>query len=504
MNRYEEKMKDYHENKVRVQKLLNRPWEMLINGEFVSAKSGQTIETYNPATQELLATVPFAQNEDIEDAYHAAFEAFEKWRNVPVTERVKFIYRIIDILKEHKEDLALIDALNSGNPLQGMLKDVDIACDSMAYLAGTALDVKGQTFPSTEGNWHFTTREPYGVVARIVPYNHPLMFAATKIVAPIVMGNTVILKAPDQDPLACMYFAELINKILPAGVINIITGDGPITGNALVQHPHIKRISLIGSVSTGMRIQEAAAQTAVKHISLELGGKNPMIVFPDADIDGAVDGVFNGMNFCSVQGQSCGSTSRLFIHEYIHDEFVQKLIAKMESNIKLGMPIDPSTTMGCLVSKSQYDKVNYYISLGKEEGAKLIYGGHHPSLPELKNGYFVEPTIFDGVDSSMRIAQEEVFGPVLSIIKWNEEEEVLNQANSTEFGLTASLWTNDIKKAVRFSREIQSGVIWINQSSRHYVGLPFSGYKNSGLDSEESIEELYSYTQIKTVNVIVD
>jgi len=497
-------IRDYAANVKRAEELLNRSWNMLIGGKMVQAKSGQVMETINPANQNVLAQVPFAQEEDVELAVDAAHRAFQTWHQTPLGKRVELVHKMIGIIRENKEDLALIDALNSGNPYTGMLKDVDIACETLSFLSGAVYDVKGSTIPSTEENWHFTVREPYGVVARIIPYNHPFMFAASKIAAPILTGNTVILKAPDQDPLSVLYFAELIRDLFPPGVVNIISGNGAVTGNRLVQHPLIKRVSLIGSVTTGMKIQEMAAKSAVKHISLELGGKNPMIVFPDADLEKAVDGVITGMNFCMVQGQSCGSTSRLFLHEDIHDRFVEQLLARMKNQIRLGIPIDPETNMGCLVSRAQYDKVMQYIALGKEQGAQLMCGGKHPEHPDLKDGFFVEPTVFSQVNMDMRIAREEIFGPVLSVFSWKDEDDVLRQANDTEYGLTGSIWTRDVQKAVRFSKAVKAGVIWVNQTARHYTGMPFGGQKNSGLDSEESIEELYSFTQIKTVNVIVN
>ena len=496
-------MKDYGYYKNRAKQLLDREWKMLVNGEMVSSSSGKVMETYNPADASVLGAVPFADADDVNYAVEKAGEAFKTWRKVPLTERVKYISKVISIIKANEEEIAIIDSINSGNPLRAMLGDVQLACKLMEFAAGSALAVKGTTFPSTEESLHMTIREPFGVIGRIIPFNHPFMFVAAKIVAPVVMGNTIVIKAPDQDPLSCLYFAELIQKVFPPGVVNIITGDGKITGDAIVRHPNIKRLSLIGSVGTGMRIQHSAAETAVKQVSLELGGKNPMIVFPDADIDKAVDGVIKGMNFTLCQGQSCGSTSRLFLHKEIHDIFVEKLVDKVKNTIKIGDPLNPEANMGCLISKAHFEKVMYYINAGNEDGAKLLFGGKQPEDSELTKGYFVEPTIFDHVDMSMRIAKEEIFGPVLSIFTWDDEEDVIQQANSTEYGLTGSIWTNNFNKAVKFSKEIESGVIWINDTAVHYIGMPFTGYKNSGLDSEESIEELYSYTQIKTINFIV-
>jgi betaine-aldehyde dehydrogenase len=466
------------------------------------AQGKATFDTYSPATGEYLATVPFAQREDVYRAAEAAEKAFPAWRDTPVIERVNILRRFISVLKENAEDFGLLDAIDNGSPLKAMIGDVHLACMMLEYACSAALEVKGQTIPATSGNWHITRREPYGVVARIIPFNHPLMFAASKIGAPLVTGNTVILKIPEQAPLSALYMGELIREIFPPGVINILSGDGPVTGDALVRHPRIKRIALTGSVETGKLIQRAAAEVMIKHVSLELGGKNPMIVYPDADLDKAVEGAAKGMNFHWSQGQSCGSTTRLFLHKDIHDEFVEKLKKRVEQ-IRMGHPLDPDTEMASLVSRAQYEKVMKYIQLGKDLGGVCVTGGGKPEGEVFEKGFYVRPTIFTQITNDMQIAQEEIFGPVLSVLKWEDEEQMLKEANDVSYGLTAAVWTKDINKAFHVINRLEAGYTWINGSSSHFMGVPFHGQKNSGVDGEEGIEELFSYTQIKTVNIML-
>jgi betaine-aldehyde dehydrogenase len=485
----------------RAKELLNRPWNMLIGGKLTGALNGKTFDAYSPATNEFLAAVPAAQQEDVERAVEVAEEAFHKWKKTPVSERIKMVRQMIAVLEENAVDLAILDSIDSGNPLINMIGDVNLSCKQLDYYCGAVLEMKGSTIPSTLENWHLTRREPFGVVGRIIPFNHPLMFTASKIGAPILTGNTIVLKVPKLASLAPLYIAELIKDIFPPGVVNIISGDGRTAGDTLVRHPRVKRIALIGSVETGRQIQLSAAEVAIKQISLELGGKNPMIVFPDVDIDAAVAGAIRGMNF-TWQGQSCGSTSRLFLHKDIHDEFVEKLKEQVEK-IRVGYPLDPDTEMGCLISQSQLEKVEGYIKLAKEEGAHCLTGGERLTGPQFENGNFIQPTVFTNVTSDMRIAQEEIFGPVLSVLKWEDEDEVIKEANSVDYGLTGAVWTNDIHKAFKVVDQLETGFTWINGSSMHFSGVPYGGYKNSGLGSEESIEELYSYTQVKAVNIML-
>lgn len=483
--------------------LLQRDFRMLIGGQLVAAKGGETYNSYSPSSGELLASVPFAQLEDVNVAVESAKKAFVDWKRTPPLDRAKTLKVLVEEFKKRAHQFAVLDAIDGGNPVTAMVADVFLAAEMMEFAISMVTELKGETIPSSGANWHITRREPYGVIGRIIPYNHPIMFTAAKIVAPLIAGNTVVLKAPDQCPLSSLLFGELCSEILPPGVVNILSGDGAISGNALVRHPDVKRIALIGSVKTGKVIIKSSAEVGIKHLSLELGGKNAMIVYPDADFEKAVEGAVRGMNFLWTQGQSCGSTSRLFLHEDIHDKFIEKLINRVRQ-LKIGLPIDPDTEMGCLISKSQYEKVMGYIKLGIEEGASLRAGGRKPAGKVFQDGYFIEPTVFTNVTEDMKIFQEEIFGPVLSVIRWNDKEEVIRQANALPYGLTASIWTNHLPTAIDTVERIEAGFIWVNGSSRHFTGVPYQGYKNSGIGSEEGLDEILSYTQVKTVNIMME
>ncbi len=483
-----------------LQLLLKRDWRMLIGGELVEARSGRTMQTIAPYDGSVLAHVPLAGADDVAAAVTAAQAAFPAWRDTPLTERVTLIRRLGARLLEHARELGLLDAADVGNPVTAMTGDVGMAVRWLDYQTGVAFQIKGETLPSMSRSWLLTRREPYGVVGRIIPYNHPILFAAAKLGAPLVTGNTLVLKAPDQAPLSALLLAELAQDVFPPGVLNIVTGTGAETGDALVRHPEIKRIALIGSVETGQRVQAAAAEVAVKHVSLELGGKNAMIVCADADLDAAVEGAAFGMNCHWCQGQSCGSTTRLFLHESLHEEFLERLVTRLQS-IRIGHPLDLASEMGCLVSQAQFDKVTSYIAKGHEDGARLVTGGGRPDDPALQAGFFVAPTVFADVNMSMRIAREEIFGPVLSVLRWNDLDDVVAQANDVPYGLTGAVWTRDLQTALSVADRLDTGYVWVNGSGSHFLGAPFSGHKNSGTDSEEGIEELLSYTQSKTVNI---
>ncbi|MCW2760844.1 MAG: aldehyde dehydrogenase [Marmoricola sp.] len=488
------------ENTTDLQVLLKRDWRMLIGGELVAAQSGQTMQTTAPYDGSHLAHVPLAGPEDVDAAVRAAQAAFPAWRDTPLTERSALIRRFATRLLDRSREFGLLDAADVGNPVTAMIGDVAMAARWLDYQTGVAFEIKGSTLPSMTRSWLLTRREPYGVVGRIIPYNHPILFAAAKLGAPLVTGNTLILKVPDQAPLSALLMAELLQEIFPPGVVNILSGTGAVTGDALVRHPEVKRIALIGSVETGQRVQAAAATAGVKHVSLELGGKNPMIVCEDADIDAVVEGAAFGMNCHWCQGQSCGSTTRLFLHESVHDEVLEKLTRRLQA-IRIGHPLDAETEMGCLVSQAQYDKVTSYIDKGREDGARLVTGGGKPQDPALQDGFFVEPTVFADVDMSMRIAREEIFGPVLSVLRWNDLDDVIAQANDVPYGLTGAVWTKDLQTALSVADRLDTGYVWVNGTGSHFLGAPFSGHKNSGTDSEEGIEELLSYTQSKTVNI---
>jgi aldehyde dehydrogenase (NAD+)/betaine-aldehyde dehydrogenase len=472
---------------------------MLIGGDLVHARSGEFDESINPATEETIGRVPRGGAEDVDAAVRAAEAAWPEWAALTPALRGKSMRAFGEALRARAEEILKVEVADTGNTVTPMRGDVGMAVDSLDYYAGLAHEVKGQTIPATYENLHLTVREPYGVVVRIAPFNHPLMFAVARTAAALAAGNAVVVKPPETSPLSAMILAEIAREVLPPGVFNIVTGGGLTVGDALVRHPGVKRIAFIGSPSTGRAIQRAAAEEAVKHVTLELGGKNPLIAFPDTDPQTIADAAVRGMNF-AWQGQSCGSTSRLLLHEDIHDRVLELLVEKVKA-IRIGDPQDPETGMGPVNSRMQYDKVMSYFEAAKSDGATLMTGGRRPEGPLFEKGFWVEPTVYSGATPGMRIWQEEVFGPILSVGRWKTFEEAVEMANSTEYGLTAAVWSNDINDALRMVRKIRSGHTWVNACSAHYLGVPFGGMKNSGVGREEGIEEMLSYTELKTINI---
>ena len=475
---------------------LPRHRDLYYGGAWHRAAGGHA-ETLDPARGVSLGECAEADASDVDAAARAAHAAFATWRRMPPRERASVMRTIAGRLREHADELALIDAANCGNPMREMAPDVHTAAAQLDYFAGLATEVKGETIPMGEGSLDMTLREPFGVCARIVAYNHPLMFTAAKMAAPLAAGNTVIMKPPQQAPLSAYRMMEIVGDAVPPGVVNVVTG-GAACGEALVAHPLVPRLALIGSVPTGRAIaREAAAR--LKHVTLELGGKNACIIYPDADVTKAIDGAVAGMNFgwC---GQSCGSTSRVFVHESLHDRVVAGIVEAVK-RFRPGIPTEISTTMGAIVSRAQLDKVERYIALGKAEGARLMCGGERPRDAHLANGFFMPPTVFAGVTQAMRIANEEIFGPVLSVLAWRDEERMLAEVNAVEYGLSCAIYTRDLATAHRAASRVDAGYVWINGTGRHFLGAPFGGYKQSGQGREESFDELLSYTQIKNVHV---
>lgn len=476
----------------------SEPFRMLIDGALVEADAGATFPVINPSTEAVIAHAPLAGVEQVARTVESARRASVAWRRLPLGERISAVARLIDVLRANAEQLAYLDAVDGGLVLAEARKDVGLACAWISYMLGAAGEVKGQTLPFADRGWLLTKREPFGVVARIGAFNHPLLFTAGKIAAPLLMGNSVIVKTAEQAPLSSLHFGRLLSNIFPPGVLAILSGDGPTTGDALVRHPSVKRIGLIGSVATALRIQRSAAESAVKHVTLELGGKNAMIVFPDADLERALDAATSSTNMIQSAGQSCGSITRFFLHDRIHDDFLERLHARIAA-IRVGDPLAPETQMGPLASQAQYDRVRDYVAVGKEQGARLLTGGGAPAWRE--RGYFLEPTLFGDVTMAMRIAREEIFGPVSSVLRWSDSESMLAEVNSLDLGLTGSIWTRDLGTAMDCVDAIDAGYLWVNGAARHFIGAPFGGHKNSGVDVEESIEELFSYTQCKTVSL---
>lgn len=472
---------------------------MLIGGKFVESASGAWRDTINPANEELIGRVPEGNAEDIEAAYDVAKAAQPAWAALDMAERANYLNRLGDAIAARTEELARLEAIDTGNTIGKMVADVEKAVERIRLAAGLGLELKGETIPSTSAGLHFTLRTPYGVVGRIIPFNHPFGFAASRLASAIIPGNTIIIKPCETSPLSACVLGEIVNDVLPAGVVNIVTG-GPAAGEAIVRHPKIKRIAFIGHAGTGMAIQRAAAEVAVKHVSLELGGKNPMIICPDADLDKAGAAAVRGMNF-AWQGQSCGSTSRLMLHEDVYDTVLPMVLDRI-SKMKAGDPLDPASSMGPMNSKMQYDKTMEYIEIAKKDGATLRAGGKRPTGSKFDKGFWVEPTVFTDVTMDMRIAKEEVFGPVLSVLKWRDIDEVIGMANDVDYGLTASIWTRDLELAMRFVKEVEAGYIWVNGTGTHFRNVPHGGFKNSGTGREEGLDELLSYTEVKAVNII--
>lgn len=489
---------EYAPHRATLEAIRSRDWGLLIGNELRPAASGATFTTFDPATELPLAEVADGGEADVEAAVRSGRRGFESWRRYSPQGRASALRELAAHIRANAGELGLLDALDGGSSVTAMRKDALWAADHLEMFADWALMIKGETFPGAGTGLHYSRPEPYGVVGRIIPFNHPIFFGAGKLGAPLMAGNAVILKPPPQAPLSAIRLGELIAEVLPPGVVNIVNGAGPAPGVAIAAHPEIERIAFIGSERTGRDIQRVAAGVGVKHVSLELGGKNAMVVLEDADIEAAAQGAVFGMNFTATQGESCGSNSRLLLHRSIADRVLARVVELVEQ-IEVGVPVSESTQMGALVSREHFERVSRYIAIGREEGAVVATGGGRPAhLPE---GLFIAPTVFSGVTPAMTIAQEEIFGPVLSVLTFDTDDEAVEIANGVRYGLTAGVWTQDVDRAHRFAEDLRAGYVWINDSSRHFPGLPFGGVKASGLGKEESLEEILSFTQSKTVSI---
>jgi betaine-aldehyde dehydrogenase len=472
------------------------PKGLYIDGAWVAPHLGETFATINPSTGEKLADIPDSSDADVDRACRAAKRAFRDWSRTPIKERARCLERLAQRILECKDSLALIDAVDSGNAIAGMRGDMVWTAESLNYFAGLITEIKGETFAQGPRHLNFTRREPYGVVARINPFNHPFRFCAEKAAAPLAAGNCVVIKGSEQAPISGLKLGELCDGIFPPGVVNIITGDGRV-GAALVRHPEVRRVGFVGSIPTGRAIARDAAE-GLKRVTLELGGKNPIIIFPDADPQKAAAAAVQGMNM-NRQGQSCSSTSRVFVHGAVHDAVVAELVRRAAA-LPVGLPWLEANEVGPIVSQRQFDRVMAYIESGRSEGAELLTGGGRPDDPGLRQGFFITPTVFDRVTPAMRIAREEIFGPVMSVLAWTDFEAMVEQVNALEYGLTAAIVTNDLSRAMETAERVEAGYVWINSTGR-YLGAPYGGAKQSGLGQEECFDELLSYTQIKNVNL---
>ena len=475
--------------------------QMLIGGEMVAGEANKWIESVNPANEEKIGEFPAGDAADVNRAVAAAEKAQPGWAALDIKERGKYLKRMAKRIRERGEELLHTEVMDTGNTISKMKGDIEQSAEQLEWYTGIAIEMKGETVPASAKNLHITVREPYGVTARIVPFNHPLSFAARGLAGPLIAGNTAIIKPPETSSLSATLLGEICKEILPPGVANIVSGNGMPAGEAIVKHPRVKRIAFTGSVPTGMAIQRAAAEGGIKALSLELGGKNPFIVWPDSDPDKVADAAVAGMNFAWA-GQSCGSTSRLMLHEDLYKKVLDRVTERV-AEIKLGDPMDPKSQMGPVNSKRHMVRVNAMIKSGIDDGAKLMIGGKRPPGKQFERGWWVEPTVFGDVHAQMKIAREEIFGPVISVFSWRDEDAIIELANSLEYGLTAAVWTNDIKRAIKAARRVQSGCVWINGVGNYFKGTPYGGLKNSGIGKESCLAELLSYTEEKSIQIIL-
>jgi len=473
-----------------------QPKGLYYGGRWVEATSGRSFPSINPSTGTRLGDVPYADAKDVDLAVQAAAKGFEEWSKVGIRERAECLEAWAKRVREQAKRLALIDAVDSGNAVKGMEGDMHWTADTLEYFAGLITEVKGTTSSYGPRHMNFTRRQPYGVVAKLNPFNHPFRFCVEKAAAPLAAGNTVVIKSSEQAPLSSFEVASLAEGIFPPGVVNVVAGDG-LTGAELVRHPMVSRIGFVGSVETGRLVAKGAADL-LKRVTLELGGKNPIIIFPDADPKQAASAAIKGMNM-NRQGQSCSSTSRVFVHESLHRPVLDEIV-RLANALPVGFPWIESNELGPIVSARQFDRIMGFIDSGKKEGAQLVAGGDKPKDAQLANGFFIRPTVFDGVRQQMRIAREEIFGPVMSVLPWSDSADMLAQVNSVQYALTAAIVTNRLDAAMQVAEQVEAGYVWINSNGR-YIGEPYGGWKQSGLGVEECFEELLSYTRVKNVNM---
>jgi acyl-CoA reductase-like NAD-dependent aldehyde dehydrogenase len=471
-----------------------------IEGKYVKDSGGTGIEVRSPASGELLTTVPDATRRDVDRAVGAARASFEAgtWRGKDPSEKERILLRVAELLEEKNDELAAIESLENGKTYREALRgDVNPAIDSFRYYAGWVRRIYGETIPVDGGFLNYTLREPVGVVGAIVPWNYPSCIASWKIAPALACGCSVVLKPSELTPLTALKIAEIcIAAGIPDGVLNVITGYGVSAGDMLGRHMDVDKISFTGSVNTARSLLKASAESNLKRLSLELGGKNPNIIFADCDIDEAIDAAFWGIY--ANKGEVCSAGSRLLVEESIHDQFVEKLVRRA-STMKVGDPFDPSSEMGSQISERQMNRILGYIRAGREEGATLRCGGNRETDGSKAKGYFVRPTVFTDVKPQMKIAQEEIFGPVLATLRFQDDEEAASIANSTIYGLVSAVWTRDIRLAHRMASRIKAGSVWINTYNGFDSASPFGGYKQSGFGRDLGAYALEQYTNVKSV-----
>ncbi len=472
---------------------------ILINNKWVDSLSGKTFETINPATGDVLAQVAEADAADVDLAVKAARKAFHAksvWRRMSASERGKLLYRLAELIENNVDELATLESLDNGKPKHvARAADLPLVIACYRYFAGWADKIQGKTIPVNGDYFCYTRHEPVGVVGQIIPWNFPLLMQAWKLAPALACGNTVVMKTAEQTPLSALRVGQLIVEAgFPEGVVNILPGYGPTAGAAIAQHMDVDKIAFTGSTEVGHLIMKAAAESNLKRVTLELGGKSPNVVFADADMEQAVEGAHFALFFN--QGQCCCAGSRTFVEEKAYDEFVARSTERAQRR-RVGDPLDRKTEQGPQVDSDQFHKVLNYVEAGKQEGAKLMCGGERVG----DRGYFVAPTVFADVQDEMKIAQEEIFGPVMSILKFKDMDELVERANQTIYGLAAAVWTRDIGKAHHIANNVRAGTVWINCFDVFDAGAPFGGFKQSGIGRELGEYGLQQYSEIKTVTV---
>ena len=475
---------------------LQERYKLFINGEWRDASDGQTVKTYSPVDGSLLAEVAEATKEDVDAAVSSAREAFKTWKNSTVKERAKILNQIADIIDANAELLATVETMDNGKPIrETMAVDVPLAAEHFRYFAAAIISEEDSAKMLDNNTLSLILREPIGVVGQIVPWNFPFLMGAWKLAPVLASGCCTVLKTSSTTPLSVLEFAKLIQDVLPAGVFNVITGSGSKSGQYILDHEGFDKLAFTGSTEIGYNVAKAAAEKLIP-ATLELGGKSANIIFPDCDFEQALDGAQLGILFNP--GQVCCAGSRIFVHEDIYDKFVPELVKRFNS-VTVGNPLDPNTQMGSQIDKRQMNKILSYVKIGTDEGATLLCGGEQFTENGLENGCFIRPTLLGNVTNDMRVAKEEIFGPVACIIKFKSEDEVIEMANDSEYGLGGAVFTNDINRAVRISRAIETGRVWINTYNAIPEGAPFGGYKKSGIGRETHKVILEHYTQMKNI-----
>ena len=482
-----------------MENILKKSYKMFINGKWIDSSNGVIVKSYAPYNNELLSEFPDASESDIDFAIKSAKEAFKTWRKTTVKERARILNKIADIIDENKDLLATVETMDNGKPIrETKLVDIPLAATHFRYFAGCILADEGQATVLDEKFLSLILREPIGVVGQIIPWNFPFLMAAWKLAPALAAGNTIVMKPSSLTSLSLLTFVELIQDILPKGILNVVTGRGSKSGEFLKNHTGLDKLAFTGSTEVGRKIAIAAAEKLIP-ATLELGGKSANIVLDDADIEKALDGAQLGILFN--QGQVCCAGSRIFVQEGIYDEFVEKIKERF-NKLKIGDPLNPETQMGSQIDEKQAEKIIKYIEIAKKEGGEILVGGERYTENGCDKGAFVKPTLITGVHNGCRISQEEVFGPVSVVIKFKKDEEVIEQANDSEYGLAGAVFSKNITRALNIARRIETGRVWVNTYNQIPEHAPFGGYKKSGIGRETHKVILEHYSQMK--NILID